>query len=97
MKFKSSSVDPVQGNDFLQKIFGHNAMRRNKEFKCCFACQDPRKPIPTRKLYPNRKLYPFMKHILSVFHFSLLLGCALAVGEQTIDFLGRHVDKMRIS
>ena len=37
MKFKSSSVDPVNGNDSLQKRFGHNGVRQHKEFKCCFA------------------------------------------------------------
>ena len=27
MNFKSSSSDPVQGNNFLNKTFGHNAVR----------------------------------------------------------------------
>ena len=73
----------MQGNDFLHKVFGHNNVRQHKEFKCWFSCQDPRKSIPTRKLYPNWKLYPFLKHILYVFHFARLIGCDLAVDEQT--------------
>ena len=84
MKFKSSSADPVQGNDFPHKSFGHNSVRQHKQFKCFFACQDPRKPIPTHKLYPNWKMYSFLKHIFSVFHFSWLLGCALAVDEKIL-------------
>ena len=71
-------------------------MRQHKDFKCCFACQDPRNIIPTQKLYPNRKLYPFPKYILSIFHFACLLGFALSVDEQTIGFKVRHVDKMII-
>ena len=53
MKFKSSSADPVQGNDFPHKSFGHNSVRQHKQFKCWFACHDLRKPIPTLKLYPS--------------------------------------------
>ena len=45
-KFKSRSADTVQGNYFLNNDFGINAVRRHKEFKCCFACQEPQKPIP---------------------------------------------------
>ena len=97
MNFKSSSVDPVQVKDFLNKIFGHNYVRRHKDFECCFDCQYPWKPIPKCKLYPNWKLYPFLKHILYVFHFAWLLGCSLAVDEQMIGFQCRHVDKMKIS
>ena len=81
MQFKSRSTDTVQGNDFLQKTFFHNAVRGHKKFKCCFACQDPRKPRSSLKLYPDRKLQPFLKHILSVFHFEWLIGCALEVDE----------------
>ena len=36
MKFKSISVDNAQGNNFLHKSFGHNAVRQHKEFKSCF-------------------------------------------------------------
>ena len=75
-------------------MFFHNAVRRYKEFICCFDCQDLRKPIPTRKLYPSRKLYPFLKHILYVFFFEWLLGCDHDVDEQTIGFQGRHVYNM---
>ena len=71
-----------------------NAVRRHKEFKCCFTCQNPQKLISVRKLYPNCDFYPFLKHILSVFHFVWLLGGALSVDKQTIDSKSRHVDKM---
>ena len=97
MKFNSISVDPVQISNFLHKELFWNAVRRHKEFKCWFYCQDTRKPIPTRKLYQNCKFYPFLNHILFVFHFVWLLGCALAVDYQTIFLKGRHVYKMRIS
>ena len=65
--------------------------------KCCFACQDPLKPMPARKLYPNWKLYPFLKHIWSIIHFSSFIRCDLSVDEQIIGLKVRHVDKMRIS
>ena len=97
MKFKSRSVDPVQGDDFLQNVSGHNDVRQQKKFKCCVDFQDLPKPITARKLYPNCKFYPFLKHILSMFHFSWLLGCDIAIDEQTIGFQGKHVDKMIIS
>ena len=97
MKFKSRSADPVQGNDFLHKNFGDNAVRKHKEFKCFFVSHDPCKPIPTRKFYPNWKFYPFLNHILYVLHFEWLLGFSLAVDEKIIGFQGIHVDKMIIS
>ena len=97
MKFKSRSVFPVQGNDYLHNKFGHNAVRRHKGFNFCFSCQDQWKPIPTRKLYPNWKFYPLLNHILSVFHFSCLLDYSLAVYYKTVGFQSRHVDKMIIS
>ena len=34
INFKSISADPVQGNYFLHKVFGCNAVRQNKEIKC---------------------------------------------------------------
>ena len=97
MKFKSRSADPVQGNDFLHKNYGHNAVRKHKEFKCFFLSQDPSKPIPTRKFYPNWEFYPFLNHILYALHFEWLLGFSLAIDEQMIGFQVRHVDKMIIS
>ena len=97
MKFKSRRTYPVQGNDFLQKNFGHNSVRKHKEFKCFFVFQDPCTPIPTQNLYPNWKLYPFLNHILYVLHFEWFLGFSLAVDEKIIGFQGRHVDKMIIS
>ena len=97
MKFKSSSSDTVQGNYLLHITNGHNSVRLHKGFKCCFACQYPWKPIPTQNFYQNWKLYPFLKHILSVFRFTWLLGCDLTVDEQTIFFQVIHVDKMIIS
>ena len=36
VKFKLSSYDPVQGNNFLNEVFCCNDVRRHKDFKCCF-------------------------------------------------------------
>ena len=33
MKVNPISADTVQGNNFLNKTFDHNAVRRHKEFK----------------------------------------------------------------
>ena len=74
------------GQQLTSKKIVRNSVCQYKEFKCCFACQDPRKPVPTRNLYLNLKLYLFLKHIVSMFHFSWFLGCALSVDEQNIGF-----------
>ena len=96
MKFKYISADTVQVNNFLHTRFVHNFVRRHEEYKCWFECQDLWKPIWTYKLYPNLNLYPFLNQILSVFHFSWLLGCVLSIYEKIISFKGKHVDKMII-
>ena len=57
MKFNTSSADPVQCNKSLQNNFDRNYASQHKEFKCCFAFQDPLNPIPACKLYLNWKLY----------------------------------------
>ena len=97
MKCNPRSADPVQGNDFLHNAFGRNTVGYHKEFQCWFACQNPQKPIPAYNLYPNWKSYPFLKHILYVFHFELLLVFDLSVDDQTIGFKGRHMYNMIIS
>ena len=82
IKFKPISADTLQGKYFLHNNLVINAVRKHKEFKCCFACHYPQNPIPALELFPNYKLYPFLKHILYVFHFARLIGCDLAVDEQ---------------
>ena len=96
MRFKLRSSDTVQCTDFLKNDFVQNSVRQNKEFKISFPCQNPTNLIPARKFYPNLKLYPFLKHILSVFNFSWLIGCALSVDDKIIGFKGMHVDKIII-
>ena len=73
MKLNPVSSDPVQVNNFLNNDFGINSKSQHNQFKCCFACQDPRNTILTRNVYPNWKLYPLPKQILSVYHFLCLL------------------------
>ena len=86
MKFETRSSDPIQGNNFLHNSVGRNSVRRHKEFKCCFACQDPQNPMPSHKLCLNWNLYLLLNHILYVFRFSWFLGCALSIDEQMIFF-----------
>ena len=89
MKFKFSS-------SCTKRLF--IMMLGNKSsLSASFSFQNLQKPIPTHKLYLNCNLYPLLKDISYVSHFTWLLGCALAIYKQTIDFQGRHVYKTAIS
>ena len=64
MKFRSADV--VQGSKFISDIFGSSAERRHREWKCCFASQDPLVQPPSRASHPNWKVDPFLKHVQEV-------------------------------
>ena len=56
MKFHPQSIDPINGNDFIFRSFPPNAERRHRHFKAFFTIQDPRDPVPDRKIEPNWKI-----------------------------------------
>ena len=77
---------------FSLKILWGNTMSLSAELRARICGSQ----IPERKVHPNWKFYPFLKHILSLFHFTWLLGCALSVDYQMIGLKYRYMDIMRI-
>ena len=97
MKLKTEQQDPVNSNAFLRRELGPNALRRFKEWKACFAAQDPKIPIPSHKTHPNFKVDEYFRHLQLIFRYAWLPGRDLSGDEQTMGFKGRHRDKLRIS
>jgi len=97
MKLESEDQNPIHSNHFLRRELGPNASRRLREWKCCFACQDPKLPIPPRKSHPNFKVDEYLRHIQLIFRYAWMPGRDLSGDEQTMGFKGRHPDKQRIT
>lgn len=97
MKFKGQRVDDVNGNDFVARCIGPNALRRHKHFRHFFTTQDPLKAPPPREKSPNWKVKSFLDWIQQVSVKAWRLGRRLSVDEQTMGFQGRHPDKLRIT
>ena len=100
MKFKSTTEDPVNGNDFIHRAFGSQsgkAERRHKHFKAFMACVNPTFPTPGRGTHVNWKVHPLLKHMMAVNKKAVHLGRDLSCDEQTIGFQGNHKDKQRIT
>ena len=99
-KFESSHLDPVNGSDFIHKVFGGQtgrSIRRHKHFKCFFASVNPNVPTPSRETNPNFKVEPIIKHKIKISKRAVFLGANLSCDEQTIGFQGKHKDKQRIT
>ena len=58
MKLNPVSSDPVQVNNFLNNDFGINSKIQHKQFKCCFACQDPKKSNPGTQVLSKLEIVP---------------------------------------
>jgi hypothetical protein len=97
MKLQPQHIDPINGNDFIHRHMGPNAIRRHKHFRAFFACQDPRIDPPCRKKAPLFKVRPLIKWLNYIGQSSVKLGMHASVDEQTIGFQGRHADKLRIT
>ena len=97
MQLKSPFDDPVHGNKYLYENIGRNGVRRFKEFRAFFACQDPRIAAPCKKSNPLFKISQLVKWINFVGPKAVDLGETIAIDEQTVGFQGRHSDKLRIS
>jgi hypothetical protein len=97
MKLKTEQQDPVNSNAFLHRELGSNALQRFKEWKACFATQDPKIPISSHKTHPNFKVDEYFRHLQLIFRYAWLPGRDLSGDEQTMGFKGRHREKLRIS
>jgi Transposase IS4/SAP domain len=98
MKFNPQSIDEINGNDFVFRSFGPNALRRHKHFKAFFSIQDPRIIAPDRSSKPNWKVEPLLKLMKVASHEAWDLGEVFSIDEQTIGFQGNHKDnKLRIT
>jgi Transposase IS4/SAP domain len=97
MKFNPQSTDEVNGNDFVFRSFGTNALRRHKHFKAFFSIQDPRIIVPDRSSKPNWKVEPLIKLMKLASQEAWEVGEVFSVDEQTIGFQGHHKDKLRIT
>lgn len=97
MKLQGEETDPVQSDAFLRKCLGPNATVRFKQWKACFACQDPKVAIPSRKTHPNFKVDEYFRHLQIIFRYAWMPGRDLSGDEQTMGFKGKHADKLRIT
>ena len=66
MKFNNQSIDPVNRNDFISKVFKENSIHRYKYFKYFFALVDLRCSVLKKKLQPNYKVNEFFSHFCKV-------------------------------
>ncbi len=97
MKFKPQSIDPINGSDLCWSLFGANAEKRHKHFKCFFSVQNPLLPTPSKATHPNWKIDPFLAWVQTISMAAWDVGSHLSGDEQTIGFKGNHADKQRIN
>ena len=97
MKFKNQSEDDINGNDFVNRSLGPQAVRRHKHFRRFFATQNPLLRPPSSKDSPNWKIDSFLKWIIKISTKAWRLSQKVSVDEQTTGFQGRHVSKLRIT
>ena len=65
-KFNTHTQDPIQGCDVTHNALGENEVKRWKQFKTYFGCQDAYKPVAKSKEALNRKVQPMLEHIHEV-------------------------------
>ena len=98
LKFASQFEDPVNGNDLCNEVFkGKEGIRRYREFKTYFAAVDPMYVTPPRATHPNWKVDPVLKHAMVVCKEVMHMGKYISIDEQTIEFQGKHTDKIRVT
>ena len=84
MKLATEIKDPIHHSAFLCRVLGPSAARCFKEWKACFACQDPKLPIPSRKTHPNFKVDEFLRHLQLIFWYAWLPGRGLSGNEHKL-------------
>jgi hypothetical protein len=97
MKLETEKKDPIHSSPFLRRELAPNAARRFWEWKCCFATQDPKKDIPSKKTHPNFKVDEYFRQLQRMFRYAWMPGRDLSGDEQTMGFQGKHSDKQRIT
>jgi hypothetical protein len=97
IKFKPQSIDLINGNDLCSSVFGANAKKRHKQFKCFFAVQNSLLPTPSKASHPKWKIYPFLAWVQTISMAAWDVGSHLSGDEQTIGFKANHADKQRIN
>jgi len=97
LNMKFDKHDVANYNPFVSANFGANPVRRLRQFRTFFTCQDPMKPTPNRQRSPLFKVLPFISWIRQVGPLSWACGINIGVDEQTMGFQGHHADKLRIS
>ena len=75
MKFKSDSADPVRcagATTSCRKFYGRNSVRRHKEFKLRFACQDSRNTNTQTKVVSKLEIVPLPEAYLTCVPFCMI-------------------------
>ncbi len=90
MKLATELKDPIHHSAFLCRVLGPNVAHHFKEWKACFACQDLKLPIPSRKTHPNFKVDEFLRHLQLIFRYAWLPGQDISGDKQTMEFKGQH-------
>ena len=62
-----------------------------------FACVDPFMPTPPSAAHPNWKIDPFLKHMIKVSKYAIVIGQDISIDEQDIGFQGQYKDKKRVA
>ena len=97
MEMKFDKSDVANYNPYVAANFGTNPVRRLRQFRGFFTCQDPMKPAPPRTRSPLFKVLPMITWIRKLGPICWECGINIGVDEQTMGFQGHHVDKLRTS
>ena len=96
-KLQSEDMDPTHSSAFLRRVIGPSTSLWLRNFKCCFACQDPKVAVPPKKTHPKFKVDEYFRHIQTIFCYFWMPGRDLYIDEQTMGFKGKHADKIHIT
>ena len=69
-KLQQEHKDPINSSGFLLRVLGNNATQWLREWKACFACQDPKVEVPLCKRHPNFKVDEFLRHLQLIFCYA---------------------------
>ena len=96
-KLQSEDMDPTHSSAFLRRVIGPSTSLWLRNFKCCFACQDPKVAVPPKKTHPKFKVDEYFRHIQTIFRYCWIPGRDLSTDEQTMGLKGDHADKLCIT
>ena len=95
MKFERQSIDPINGNDLVNKAFGgvpSKSARRCGIFESFFGFQDPRLLLPSKNNTQNSRLTHFQAYI-SIVQFNVGSWRKISFDEATCGYKGKHILK----